>query len=93
MVWKGPVIAWEIVSTALCVHEWAGQVNGCNLTFCMLTSEHPTGRHRWQALFCTSHRGSLGVSSSEPRSPFGTTRTSGPVCALFMVGYFVSHLT
>ena len=93
MVWKGPVIAWEIVSTALYVHEWAGQVNGCNLTFCMLTSEHPTGRHRWQALFCTSHRGSLGVSSSEPRSPFGTTRTSSPVCALFMVGYFVSHLT
>ena len=33
MVRKGPVIAWEIVSTALYVHEWAGQVKECNLTF------------------------------------------------------------
>lgn len=69
MVRKGPVVAWEIVSTALYVHEWAGQVKGCNLTFCMLTSEHPTGRHCWQTLFCTSHRGSLGVSRCDPRSP------------------------
>lgn len=93
MVWKGPVIAWEIVSTALYVHKWAGQVKGCNLSACMLTSEHRTGRHPWQALFCASHRESLGVSPSEPRSPLGATRTSGPVWALFMVGYFLSHLT
>ena len=45
MVWKGPVIAREIVSTALYVHKWAGQVKGCNLGFCMLASEHRRGRH------------------------------------------------
>lgn len=92
MVWKGPVIAWEIVSTGLISTNGLGKEGGVILSFCMLTSEHRTGRHPGRLLFCASHRESL-VSPSEPRSLLGATRTSGPVWALFMVGYFLSHLT
>lgn len=31
---RGPLLAWEKISTALYVHEWARQMKGCNPIFC-----------------------------------------------------------
>lgn len=87
---RGPLRAWEKISTALYVHEWGRQVKECNPIFRMLTSEHPIGRHCWQAQFWSSHRGVLGVYLSEPRRPFGgATRASGPVSAFIIHGKLV----
>lgn len=58
---RGPLLAWEKISTALYVHEWARQVKGCNLIFCMLASECCIGRLCQEAGLQASQRGILDV--------------------------------
>lgn len=67
---RGPLLAWEKISTALYVHEWARQMKGCNPIFCYVNIRCYIGRRCWQTRFWTSHRGRLGVSQSEPSSPW-----------------------